>query len=101
MTTLIRNCSERVFCESQAPWTSKNTNVGGTDKVETSTMVVVEYICQTGKKKPLNEDPLEAKNTSKKIADSVLLSLFRCSNVMVQHCRSPVALASAELLFSN
>lgn len=48
MTTLSGNCSERVVCESQAPWTSRITNVNGTDKVETSTMVIVEYICRTG-----------------------------------------------------
>ena len=34
-----------------------------------------------------------------KIADSVLLSLFMCSDVMVQHCPCPLALGSAELYF--
>ena len=34
-----------------------------------------------------------------KIADSVLLSLFMCSDVMGQHCPRPRASASAELNF--
>ena len=39
----------------------------------------------------LNGDPLEARNTPKetKIEDSFLLSLFMCSDVMVQHCPRP------------
>ena len=32
-----------------------------------------------------------------KIADSVLLSLFMCSNVKVQHCPRPLAPVSAAL----
>ena len=36
-----------------------------------------------------------------KIADSVLLSLFMCSNVMGQHCPRPRAPASAELNFQT
>ncbi|MEW8486484.1 MAG: hypothetical protein AB2705_14990 [Candidatus Thiodiazotropha sp.] len=33
--------------------------------------------------------------------DSVLLSLFMCSNVMAQHCSCPLAPASAELYFQT
>ena len=36
-----------------------------------------------------------------KIADSVLLSPFMCSNIMVQHFPRPVAQASAELYFQT
>ena len=35
------------------------------------------------------------------IADSVLLSLFMCSSVMVQHCLRPLAPDSAELCFQT
>ena len=37
----------------------------------------------------------------KKIADSVLFSLFICSDVMMQHCPLPLAPASAELYFQT
>ena len=36
-----------------------------------------------------------------KIAESVLLSLFMCSNVMMQHCSRPLAPASAENYFQT
>ena len=36
-----------------------------------------------------------------KITDLVLLSLFMCSNVMVQHCPRPLALGSAEVYYQT
>ena len=47
-----------------------------------------------------NPGPMTYESGALPIAlDSVALSLFMCSNIIVQHCQRPLASASAEFYF--